>query len=123
MNANELHERLREADPLGYEPMLSGDEAMALRERVLGFQPSSPRRRLPGRRLVFVTAVLMLGVAGSGIMRVGMNRPAPARYVTPMSDVDRPDADHPVRRVYFETPSGMHVVWQFQSGSGEGTLP
>jgi hypothetical protein len=123
MNTNELHERLREADPLLHEPTLSDDESSALRDHVLSFHPGLPRRRLPGRRLVFVTALLMLGIAATGITRVGMRRPEIAQSTLPASTVYQPDTYQPVRRVYFETPSGMHVVWQFQLGSGEGTLP
>jgi hypothetical protein len=120
---NELREHLRRADPLTREPMLSDDEATVLRERVLRFPPSATRRRLPGRRLTVLTSLAMLGIVASGLARVAMHRQTPDRSPARPSTVSRRDVTQSVKRVYFETPSGMRVVWVLEPESGEGTLP
>src|SRR4051794_5307100 len=117
-----LRDDLRRADPLTREPTLSVDEADALRRRGLSFTPHAPRRRLPGRRLTVATAVVILGVAVSGLVRVAMHRP-PAQLRMSRPRAGTFDAGESVRRVYFQTPSGMRVVWLFEPESGEGTLP
>jgi len=46
---------------------------------------------------------------------VAMSHPEPSR-----ASVRPPEAEGAaISRVYFETPSGIRVVWQFDSGSGE----
>jgi hypothetical protein len=120
---NDLRDQLRRADPLTREPMLSGDEAAAVRQRVLRFPPTEPRRRLPGRRLTALTALAILLIAASGLVRVAMNRHTPDRAPAPSSTAGQEDMSQSVKRVYFETPSGMRVVWVLEPESGEGTLP
>jgi hypothetical protein len=119
---NDLREHLRRTDPVAHEPTLSEDEAAALRQRVLSFTPHSPRRRLPGRRLTVATALVILGVVASGFIRIAMSRP-PAQPRVSRFLGRTLDAGESVRRVYFQTPSGMRVVWLFEPESGEGTLP
>ena len=119
---NELRDHLRRTDPLAHEPPLSSHEAAALRQRVLSFPPPQPHRRLPGRRLTVVTAVVMLCIVASGLARVAMNRHEMGRSAVLPATAAPSGVDQSVNRVYFETPSGMRVVWVFEP-SGEGALP
>jgi hypothetical protein len=118
-----LRDDLREADPLAHEPMLSDDETAALRQRVLSFAPHTTRRRLPGRRLTLITAVALLVVVANGLVRVAMQRRPPTQSRMSGSVDETPAAGESVRRVYFQTPSGMRVVWVFEPESGKETLP
>ena len=112
---SDLRENLRRADPLAHEPPLAPDDVRQMRQRLLAAVPSRRSHRVTLRELIGAVAFAVFCLTVGSLVRVAMNHPQPSR-----ASVREPAAEGAaLSRVYFETPSGIHVVWQFDSGSGE----
>ena len=112
---NDLREQLRRADPLAHEPPLAADDVRQLRQQLLAAVPSRRPHRVALRDLIGAVAFAVFCLAVGSLVRVAMSHPEPSR-----ASVRPPEAARAaISRVYFETPSGIRVVWQFDSGSGE----
>jgi hypothetical protein len=112
---NDLREQLRRADPLAHEPPLGADDVRELRQRLLAAVPSRRSGRLAFRELIAAVGFAVFCLAVGSLVRVAMSDSEPHRTSVPTPQAEA----SAVTSVYFETASGIRVVWLFDSGSNE----
>jgi hypothetical protein len=112
---NHLRDSLRRDDPVAREGAPDEGEFHAMRRRVLAAAgaPNPPRMWLSP---AFVAAAAALTcVAAGGVLHLSARHDvAASRTARSVSDEARGQG-RDLRRVYFETPSGVRVIWQFES--------
>jgi hypothetical protein len=112
---NDLREQLRRADPLAHEPPLGADDVREMRQQLIAAVPSRRPGRLAFRELIAAVGFAVFCLAVGSLVRVAMSHSEPQR-----ASVRTPEATpSAVTSVYFETASGIRVVWLFDSGSDE----
>jgi hypothetical protein len=112
---NGLRESLRRDDPLAHEPPPGELGIAAMRRRVLDAARASPPRQASRPSVVAVSAVALVCAAIGAVLHLS------ARQETHTSATRQPVTSGPseggrdLRRIYFKTPSGVQVIWQFES--------
>ena len=112
---NDLREQLRRTDPLAHEPPLGADDVREMRQRLLAAVPSRRPGRLAFRELIGAVGFAVFCLAVGSLVREAMSDSAPHRTSVPAPQAEA----SALTRVYFETASGIRVVWLFDSGSDE----
>jgi hypothetical protein len=112
---NDLREQLRRADPLAHESPLGAADVREMRQRLLAVVPSRRPARLAVRELIAAVGFAVFCLAVGSLVRVAMSHSEPKRVSVRAATADA----SAVTRVYFETASGIRVVWIFDSGSEE----
>ena len=116
---NELRDALRRGDPLMHERELTERDIATMRRWAI----EAARAPRPAPAVVsagFATgaAVMLCITVGAVIHLAGGHDTgsSPAAGPTSNNPIDRPiEHRRDLRRVYFETPSGVHVIWQFET--------
>ena len=102
---NELHDQLRDADPLTREPALSTDDVHAMRRRIVSAAHAAPHHRnRPGFRAAGAIALACMVLVVATWDRFGRGR------VEPVGPVTAPRHEEP-RQLQFETPGGTRIIW------------
>jgi hypothetical protein len=102
---HELHDQLRDADPLTREPALSTDEVHAMRRRIVSAANAAPHHRnRPGLRAAGAVVLACTAVMVLVIATWSRSDREPAGPMT------GPRHDEP-RQLQFETPGGTRIIW------------
>ena len=107
----DIRDRLRDADPLHTDPVLSAEDIAAMRRRVLDAVPNTPDAVTDWKRTLAIAAVVTV-IAGAGIDTARRtSRAEPVRE--PAAPV--PAATAPARtmktQLQFSTPGGTRIIW------------
>jgi hypothetical protein len=106
-----LGRRLRELDPIRIEGLMRPPDVRRVRASVLA--STTARQSLSWTRFAAIAAGLVAAVFG-GIWSVN-RAPAGSARATMTAETPATTGEPVLRQVYFSTPGGTRVVWQFNS--------
>jgi hypothetical protein len=107
----DVRAHLRDGDPFRTEGGLSAIESARMRAVVVAVAP--PQRLVPWRPFLAIAAGLV-GVVTAGAWSVGQTSSANASNTAVSSDRATAESElGALRQVYFSTPGGTRVIWQF----------
>lgn len=111
---NDLRDSLRRDDPLTREGAPDDIELDAMRRRVLA-SARAPRPRPRLSPVFMASAAALTCVAAGAVMHLSARHDA-ASPRSARSEAQEPgEQRRDLRRVYFETSSGVQVIWQFET--------
>jgi hypothetical protein len=108
----DLGRRLREQDPIRVEGLMAPPDVRRVRALVLA--STAARQSVSWTRFAVIAAGLVAAVSG-GIWSVNRAPAESAARATTTADTPATAGEPVLRQVYFSTPGGTRVVWQFNS--------
>ena len=109
----DIHDRLRDADPVLTEPGLTAEDAAAIRRRVIDAARQPHPAVVEWKRTLALAATVAL-IAGLGIDSA-RRTPRQGERQTPVTAAP-PPAGTTRTQLHFSTPGGTRIIWTLDPG-------